>query len=62
MAAVLPDFGPGTFEVLTTLVTAFVPLLTVGSIAFTTPKSFDDNSFGIAARGPGENVLVAYAG
>ena len=38
------------------------PLLTVGSIAFTTARSFEDSSFGIAASGAGENVFVAYAG
>lgn len=55
LAAVFPDFGPGTFEVLTTLVTEG----TVGSIAFTTASSLEENSFGIAASGAGENVFVA---
>ena len=62
LAAVFPDFGPGTLEVLTTLVIEVGPLLTVGSIAFTTARSFEDRSFGMAASGAGENVLVAYSG
>ena len=47
---------------LTTLVIEVGPLLTVGSIAFTKARSFEDRSFGIAASGAGENVLVAYSG
>lgn len=58
LAAVFPDFGPGIFEVLTTLAFAFEPLLTVGSIALTTVRSLDESSFGIAASGAGVNVFV----